>query len=417
MAPYDLWQLFGSVGGFVAYLLIGFTFGFILESAGFGDARKLAGQFYFKDLAVVRVMMTAIITAMLLVFAASSLGLMDFQDVYVNPTYLVSGVVGGLVMGVGFVVGGYCPGTSLAAMGSGRLDAVAFVGGALAGVTVFGEVADGMARFMNAGAWGRLTLDEVFDLPIGAVVVLALLFGLGMFTLMNSVQRTVWKQGDPGFLTIGGKRLHPAVLLVPAALLLVPITARGLPDADQAYALRAQEYDVRLADRSVHVHPAELLATMHDTSIELRILDVREESAYNLFHLRDAVHVELDELDAIWSQDDVPGRVTVVVGNDETASTLAWKRLVAMKVANVYVLEGGINAWLDLFGTGTVRESVPVAQRAGDDRLAHRFDRALGDRHYAARPSHHDLDHYLEAHELARKIKVAGAGRKGGGCG
>ena len=59
---------------------------------------------------------TAIIVAMTLIFLTSSLGLLDYNLLWVPPTYLWPGIVGGLIMGVGFIIGGFCPGTSLVAM-------------------------------------------------------------------------------------------------------------------------------------------------------------------------------------------------------------------------------------------------------------------------------------------------------------
>ena len=124
MAPFDLTSLFGTTGSFLFYLLIGFAFGFILESSGFGDARLLAAQFYFKDLRVLKVMFTAILVAMLLVFWSSALGLLDYDDVWVNPTYLWPGILGGIIMGVGVILGGYCPRTSLVSMATLKLDGI-----------------------------------------------------------------------------------------------------------------------------------------------------------------------------------------------------------------------------------------------------------------------------------------------------
>ena len=73
---------------YLLFALIGFAFGFTLEMSGFGDSRKLAAQFYFTELTVLKVMFTAIVTAMVLLFGAVGLGILDFSQVWVNPTYL-----------------------------------------------------------------------------------------------------------------------------------------------------------------------------------------------------------------------------------------------------------------------------------------------------------------------------------------
>ncbi|HAY84367.1 MAG TPA: sulfurtransferase, partial [Chloroflexi bacterium] len=83
MAPFPLniTNLFGQYGEYLVYLLIGFAFGYALEIAGFAKSDKLAGQFYFKDMTVLKVMFTAIVTAMVLLFGAVGLGILNFSQV------------------------------------------------------------------------------------------------------------------------------------------------------------------------------------------------------------------------------------------------------------------------------------------------------------------------------------------------
>jgi hypothetical protein len=107
MAPYDLAHVAGEIGTILIYLGIGFGFGFALEKAGFGNANKIASQFYLHDMTVLKVMFTAIAVAMVLVFFASAAMLLDFDRVFVNPTYLWPGIIGGLLLGCGFIIGGY----------------------------------------------------------------------------------------------------------------------------------------------------------------------------------------------------------------------------------------------------------------------------------------------------------------------
>jgi len=106
MAPLDI-ASFGPITVGLIALGFGISFGFILERAGFGSSRKLAGQFYLHDMTVLKVMFTAIVTAMVLIFLASGLGLLDFERVFVNPTHLWPALVGGGLLGVGFLIGGY----------------------------------------------------------------------------------------------------------------------------------------------------------------------------------------------------------------------------------------------------------------------------------------------------------------------
>jgi hypothetical protein len=106
MAPFDLSGLSLVQAGAI-YLGIGISFGFILERAGFGDARKLAAQFYLHDMTVIKVMFTGITTAGLLIAWAAALGWLDLDALWVNPTYIWPGILGGLLLGMGFFIGGY----------------------------------------------------------------------------------------------------------------------------------------------------------------------------------------------------------------------------------------------------------------------------------------------------------------------
>jgi len=106
MLPLDL-NTMSSLAQILITVAIGFSFGFVLEQAGFGDTRKLAAQFYLYEMRVLKVMLTGIITGMLLIFWGVALGWIDYQLIWVNPTHLGTGVLGGLILGMGFIIGGY----------------------------------------------------------------------------------------------------------------------------------------------------------------------------------------------------------------------------------------------------------------------------------------------------------------------
>ncbi len=164
--------------------VLGTGFGFCLERAGFGSARKLTAVFYLYDMAVVKVMFTAIVTAMTGLFVLSAAGLLDMAELYVEPTSLPAQALGGLVFGAGFIVGGYCPGTSIAAIATGRKDGLAFALGMLAGVLAYVELTPGIDGWIKANAQGEMTLPSVTGLGMGwfvlAFVAFLVLAGWGM---------------------------------------------------------------------------------------------------------------------------------------------------------------------------------------------------------------------------------------------
>ena len=167
----------------VAFVL-GTGFGFALERAGFGSARKLTAVFYLYDMAVVKVMFTAIVTAMTGISVLAAVGMLDLAELYVEPTSLVAQVVGGLVFGTGFILGGYCPGTSIAAIATGRKDGIAFALGMLAGVLAYVELTPGIDDWIKANAQGEMTLPSVTGLPMGwfalAFIAFLVFAGWGM---------------------------------------------------------------------------------------------------------------------------------------------------------------------------------------------------------------------------------------------
>ncbi len=180
-APFYKYDFFGYETGLVVAFIIGILFGFTLERAGFSSSRKLAMQFYLRDMTVLKVMFTAIVTAMVGLLYLNLTDVLDFSRVYINPTYLGPQVVGGAIMGIGFVIGGFCPGTSLVASAIGKIDGMIYVAGALIGMFVFGEIYPFIQNFTEMGALGDATLSDWLGLSPGVVAFLVILMALGMF--------------------------------------------------------------------------------------------------------------------------------------------------------------------------------------------------------------------------------------------
>ena len=405
--PLPLSQYFGHWGAYVVFLLIGFAFGYVLEISGFGNSRKLAAQFYFKDMTVLKVMFGAIITAMVLIFTTSAIGLLDYNLIWVNPTYLWPGIVGGLIMGVGFIIGGFCPGTSLVGAATFKLDGVFFALGVFFGIFLFGETVSKFNVFWNSSYMGRFTLPEMFGLSTGVVVLLVVLMALFMFFGAEQLERIFGKK-DPK--EAPKWRYAAAGALIVGAVGLIFI---GQPTNAERWTRISSEKQVLLDDRAVQIHPGELLDLIHDNQIKVMMLDVREEVDYNLFHILDARHVPLDELGDIISElhFEPANTVFVSLSNDETAATEAWRMLVAESVPNVYILEGGINNWIALFGNDDLTKT--FNKGAGDDQLCYIFDAALGARNPAAEPDAHNLEL-----EYTPKVKLEmKRAPTSGGCG
>jgi uncharacterized membrane protein YedE/YeeE len=169
-APFFEYGLFGESASLVVALVIGIAFGWFLERSGMGSARKLAGQFYLRDLTVFKVMFTAIVTALLGVFWLGWVGVLDVSRIYVPETWILPQLVGGLVFGAGFAMAGLCPGTSCVAAATGRIDGLAVVLGMFAGVFGTGLFFGRLADFYASTPRGTYTLPALFGTSYGVVV-------------------------------------------------------------------------------------------------------------------------------------------------------------------------------------------------------------------------------------------------------
>lgn len=439
MAPYDLAASLGPVAFALVFGAIGFGFGAALEMGGFGDTRKLAGQFYFQDMTVLKVMFTGIAVAAVLVALATSFGLLDMSRVFVNPTYLWPGIVGGLVMGVGFVIGGFCPGTSLVAASTLKIDGMIFLLGALVGVWLFGETVGSFPSFWLSSYMGRFTLPEWLGLPVGVTVLLVVVMALVLFWAGDLAQKVfgqkipwaeVRKAPAPGFLAFAGT-------LVAASLV---VTVNGMPTPEAKLARMGPELGRAVEERSIFVDPAEVVALRKDIGVQVVVLDLRDEREFNLFHVGGSRRVSLGELESRdrlkTLLDQPPTTVTFLVGNGEDTSLTAWKHLVTKGVPNLYVVEGGMNRWLDRYPVDAcVADRLPSP--TGLDGGIWRFRYATGSTQPAAWPelatsrsfrspctepaleAHGDAhaEHAWPAHAYTKRVKLKSKAAVKGGCG
>ncbi len=169
--------------------LIGIGFGFVLEQAGFSSSRKLAGMFYGYDITVLKVFFTAAITGMLGLAFMNYFGMIDMSLVYLNEYYMTSAIVGGIIMGAGFIIGGFCPGTSVCAAAIGKIDAMYFIGGSLIGILLFGETYPLWEKMYNANYLGNVKLSDSIGMSDGLLVLIVIVAAVMMFWLGEMAEK------------------------------------------------------------------------------------------------------------------------------------------------------------------------------------------------------------------------------------
>lgn len=162
-------------------LLIGIGFGFSLEQAGFSSSRKLVGMFYGYDTTVIKVFFTAAIVALVGSQLLSFFGLLNLNQVFVNEFYVSASIVGGVIMGAGFIMGGFCPGTGLSALSIGKIDALFYVLGGLTGAFLFGETYPLIQNLANGSYKGAVKIDQALGIPTGLFILLLIVAAVVMF--------------------------------------------------------------------------------------------------------------------------------------------------------------------------------------------------------------------------------------------
>lgn len=177
--------------GMVSGLVCGVLFGFALENAGFGSPAKLTAQFRLTDWSVFKVMFTAIVVAAVGLWALRVFGLLEADSLFVPQALVMASAVGGALIGLGFAIGGYCPGTSMVGMASGRLDALVFVLGLFIGTTAFaGFYGDAIRAMMAIGEMiDGDTFADVYGIADPIMLAIMAVFLVGVFYLGSWFER------------------------------------------------------------------------------------------------------------------------------------------------------------------------------------------------------------------------------------
>lgn len=189
MGPISIFNNFPEWANLLTGFIIGIGFGFALEQAGFSSSRKLAGMFYGYDATVLKVFFMAAITALVGAQFLSYFGMLDLSLVYVNPYYIGASIVGGIIMGAGFIMGGFCPGTGLCALSIGKIDASLFLAGGLVGAFLFAETYPLVLPLATSGYKGPVKINEWMGISAGVFSLLLIVAAVVMFWLAEKAEK------------------------------------------------------------------------------------------------------------------------------------------------------------------------------------------------------------------------------------
>jgi rhodanese-related sulfurtransferase len=276
----------------------------------------------------------------------SRVGLVDLSLVYLVPTFLVPQIVGGLLLGFGFVIGGYCPGTSCVSAATGRVDGVVYVLGMFAGLLGFGEVYPHIAGWAHSTPMGQITLAKLFDVSYGLLVFAVVLMALAAFVAAEWAERRFG-----GKLPEVGSLLEPTRRLTPVRRLAVALAGLGFialfagnPYREAKATVDTKQLALEAGTAADQVSAEQLADWLIAGRNDFRIVDIRDAAAFDAYHLPDAINVPLTAFTA-----DLAGRTerVIICSDGDLRAAQAWFLLRSLGYRAVYVLSGGLMAWKD----------------------------------------------------------------------
>jgi rhodanese-related sulfurtransferase len=339
-------------------LVLGIGFGYVLEQAGFSSSRKLAGVFYGYDFVVLRVFFTAGVTAMVGLLFLGFMGWIDMSLVYVNPTYLWSGIIGGAIMGVGFILGGYCPGTSIVAATVGKVDAMLFLAGTLIGIFLFGHFYNQWEPLFNGYFLGNPFIYESLGIPKAWFAFGLVIMAVVAFALTQKIEDNV---NDTPLSIIQKRESY----LIPGSLLILAMIAFFfLPEQRKSNTreISAHQLLALYQEGNHRVSAEEAVYKIIKQDKNFTLIDVRQPDEFEQFALPGAINITLEELlsrryRSFFNQNN--GKIVFYSYGESTAQQ-AWVVATRAGFGEVYVLEGGLNGLFDTLFNGSDKPADPL---------------------------------------------------------
>lgn len=328
----------------VIALFLGMAFGFTLEQAGFSTSKKLVGMFYGYDFTVLRVFFTGGLVAMIGVVVMAKFGLLDMSLVYINPTYLWSAIIGGLIMGLGFVIGGFCPGTSVCAAAIGKIDGIIFVIGSIFGVFVFAE---GYPLFEGI-YWdkflGNVQMSETLGISQALFVFLFMAFGAAAFFVTQIIEEKVNGKPNP---VLQPKRVYIAFSGI---IFLIGLSAFIMPNPEVSKPNQVKK-EIRQGNYQIeYISPDELAMRLVNNDETIKIYDFRSLDEFQKISLPNSVNLKIEDLFRKGGNKLITGDPQIkkiIIANDEKTAIEAEEIIKEKGYKNLYVLQGGMQSFVN----------------------------------------------------------------------
>lgn len=349
MGPLIPYGIINPEWSMLIILIIGIGFGMVLEQAGFSSSRKLVGTFFGYDFVVLKVFFTAAIVAMIGIIMMDFYGLLDISIIFVHSGYLKAILTGGAIMGVGFILGGFCPGTSIAAASIGKIDAMMFIVGLFAGILVYGELYEPLQGLFTGRYFDREFIFDLISMEKGTfvfwlIIVALMAFGFAAF-LESGITEERLKPNAIGYSGYGLEIL----LLVTVAFIIAFMPKSPV----NSFAEKTETAVFEKTINNKHLLSSDEVAySIIHKEYKATLIDVRPASDYAEFHLPGATNVPFNELaESKWHNIFAENTDKVIlISNGGILAQKAFMWLARKSYKNIYVLNGGLNQFItDIF--------------------------------------------------------------------
>jgi uncharacterized membrane protein YedE/YeeE/rhodanese-related sulfurtransferase len=324
MAPLAKTGVLSASANLYMAVAIGFLLGFTLQRVGFTRATKIGRMFYLRDTDVPVAMFAAVATATLGLSGMALLGVIDTSRFYFLPTYLTPMAVGGLIFGAGVVIGGYCPGTSAAALVAGKIDALVYMVGLFAGTLLFGDLFPVWGEFYRSDYRGVFRLDELFGVSLGVAVLGVTVLCVAGIYAVRRLQARLWGEKTLSAMSSLERKPAAALALIVAVVVAFFPTQSFFAVEQTAGAMGGWDRWLPNPKQQVYLGPLETGRLVYDYADRITPLDLRDAERFAQGHLPGALNVTIDQVYAMRLR---PGTVALLYGGDPQQTRKALKAL------------------------------------------------------------------------------------------
>jgi len=327
---------------FIIALVIGALFGAILEQAGFSTSKKLVGLFYGYDFTVLRVFFTAGIVAMFGTIMLDHWGYLDLNLIYINPTYIGAAIVGGLIMGLGFVIGGFCPGTSVCAAAIGKIDAMYFIFGSVLGILFFAEGYPLWEGFYKDYNFGGIRVFDTLGMSQSLFAFLLTSVALLAFWGTSIIENKVNKVSKPAI------RFTPYYLGLAGVGLFIAVSAFMFPPKKSGLLESVENIEYVNGYNLETMNLDEFAYRIIQKDKKMQIFDFRPYDEYKKMSLPNSISFSVDnffekEPNRLLT---LRKRTNVIVANNELTERKIAVIAKELGYDNIEILRGGLESFI-----------------------------------------------------------------------